>query len=236
LARELIESGWSLKSIQRQIVLSRTYRLSSRINPENQSSDPGNRWLWRQSRQRLDAETVRDALLAAAGVLDRAQRGEHPFPAKDQWNFTQHAPFEAVYDSNRRSVYLMQQRLKRHPLLALFDGPDPNASTAQRLPTTTPLQALFFMNDPQVHDLASQFAERVIRESADDSRRLDQAFGLLYCRLPTDIERAAVREHLARVRAKVRASGITLDAEETRHCWNSLARVLLCANEFIYVD
>ena len=87
----------------------------------------------------------RDTLLALGGNLDRTPGGSHPFPPVSQWSYTQHAPFAAVYDTNRRSVYLMTQRLKRHPFLALFDGADTNASTARRIPTTVPPQALFFM-------------------------------------------------------------------------------------------
>src|SRR5204863_398311 len=77
-----------------------------------------------------------------------------PFPAVSTWNYTQHNPFKAVYHHDRRSVYLMTQRIARHPYLALFDGPDTNASTARRVSSTTPLQALFLLNDPFVHRLA----------------------------------------------------------------------------------
>src|SRR5207342_1510539 len=99
-------------------------------------------------RRRLSAEEIRDAILAVSGELDSTPAREHPFPSPISWGYTQHNPFIAVYDDNKRSVYLMTQRLKRHPFLALFDGADTNASTPSRGATTVPTQALFLMNDP----------------------------------------------------------------------------------------
>ena len=93
-------------------------------------------------RRRLSAEEIRDSILAVSGELDPTPGTEHPFPSPISWGYTQHGPFSAVYDHNKRSVYLMTQRLKRHPFLALFDGADPNATTAERLGTTVPTQAL----------------------------------------------------------------------------------------------
>ena len=130
----------------------------------NARIDVANDFLWRFDRRRLDAESIRDTLLVVGGNLDRTPGGAHPFPAMAAWNFTQHNPFKAVYDSDRRSVYLMTQRIQRHPYLALFDGPDTNASTAVRLTSTTPLQALFLMNDPFVHEQAKRFAARLLAE------------------------------------------------------------------------
>ncbi len=109
--------------------------------------DAGNTLLWRYSQRRLSAEEIRDSLLAACGRLDLTKGAAHPFPPESTWGFSQHAPFNANYDTNHRSVYLMVQRNRRHPFLGLFDGADPNASTAQRQSTIVPPQALYFMND-----------------------------------------------------------------------------------------
>jgi hypothetical protein len=236
LASELLRSGWSLKALHREILLSSVYQLSSTSEPRHAAIDPANELLWHHPRRRLDAESIRDAVLAISSELDQTTGGAHPFPPQDQWRFSQHAPFVAVYPTSRRSVYLMQQRLKKHPFLALFDGPDANVSTASRLPTTTPIQSLFWMNDPWMHEQSERFAQRIVREAADDVQRLERAFGLLYARPPRDAEREIALAHLAQARAKVRAAGITLDADETRLCWCSLARVLLASNEFLYVD
>ncbi len=124
LAMRFQQSGWSIKAMQRLIMLSATYRQASgRDGP----ADPENRLLSHFPRRRLDAESIRDAMLMLGGNLDRSPGGPHPFPPVAQWSFTQHNPFSAVYDTPKRSVYLMTARLKRHPYLALFDGPDTNA-------------------------------------------------------------------------------------------------------------
>ena len=85
-----------------------------------------------------------------------------PAPPQTEWKFTQHNPFKAVYETPRRSIYLMTQRITRHPFLAIFDGADPATSTGARLTTTTPVQALYLLNDPFVHEQSKRFAARVL--------------------------------------------------------------------------
>jgi hypothetical protein len=223
LAKRFVESGWSLKAMHRLIMLSRTYQMSSREDESNAQVDVGNEYLWRFNRRRLDAESIRDTLLKVSGALDCGPGGAHPFPDASTWNFTQHNPFKAVYDHNKRSVYLMQQRIARHPYLGLFDGADTNSSTAKRLNSTTLLQALYLMNDPFVHGLTRKFAARLLAEGSDDSARIERAFQLLFARPPSEEERAMVREYLARVRP-------------TQRAWESVTRALWMSNEFVYVD
>jgi hypothetical protein len=244
LARRFIESGWSIKAMHRLILTSRTYRLASSGRPEQDKIDPSNVYLWRHGRRRLDAEAIRDSLLAISGELDPSMGAAHPFPPQDQWNFTQHAPFDAVYETNRRSVYLMQQRLKRHSLLALFDGADPNASTAERAATTTPVQALFWLNDPFVHDRADKVAElvhgsSVTPVSAADAdatdARLRELFLRILARGPTVEETRLGRAHLQSFSAHLGVAGVPGEQHE-RRAWASLTRALWGANEFLYVD
>ena len=99
--------------------------------------------------------------------------GPHPFPPARTWGFTQHTPFQAVYDHNRRSLYLMTQRIRRHPFLGLFDGADASSSTPERHTTTVPTQALFFLNDPFIHARASSLAQR-LSSLADDRARQER--------------------------------------------------------------
>ncbi len=228
LAGRFIAEGWSIKSLHRLIVLSRTYQLASTDDEANASIDVGNSYLWHFPRHRLDAESIRDTLLSLGGNLDRSVGGPHPFPPVSSWNFTQHNPFKAVYDTNRRSVYLMTQRIQRHPFLALFDGPDTNASTARRITSTTPLQGLFLMNDPFVHEQAKRFAARLLAAAKDDGARIDQAYALAFGRAPTTEERSAITQHLDRVREKLKG--------DTTKAWESVARALFLSNEFVYVD
>ncbi|MGH9847229.1 MAG: PSD1 and planctomycete cytochrome C domain-containing protein, partial [Blastocatellia bacterium] len=152
LASKFIESGWSVKSMHRLIMLSHTYQLASRRGEDALARDANNELLSSFPRRRLDAEAIRDTLLVLGGNLDTTPAGPHPFPPQSEWKFTQHRPFRAVYDSERRSVYLMTQRIQRHPYLAIFDGADPSASTPVRTTSTTPLQALYLLNDAFVHE------------------------------------------------------------------------------------
>ncbi|HSM76836.1 MAG TPA: DUF1553 domain-containing protein, partial [Bryobacteraceae bacterium] len=142
LAMQFMEGNWSQKSMHRLIMLSRTYQLAGRQSAEGREHDPANELLSAFPRRRLDAESIRDTLLALGGNLASPPGGPHPFPPQTEWGFTQHHPFKAVYDTQCRSVYLMTQRIQRHPYLAIFDGPDPSASTPLRVASTTPLQAL----------------------------------------------------------------------------------------------
>src|SRR4029077_13772474 len=157
-----VDSGWSIKALHRLILLSRTYQLSSSHDEANAVRDPGNRWYWRFDRRRLDAEAIRDTMLALSGKLDLSRPGPHPFPPMDKWTWTQHNPFKEVYPSDHRSVYLMTQRLQRNPFLAIFDGPDTNLTPAARSSSTVPLQALFFLNSPFFQEQAKGFARRII--------------------------------------------------------------------------
>ena len=234
LAGEFIASGWSVKSLHRLIMSSRTYQLSSVDDEANLAVDPGNRWRWRYSRRSLDAESIRDAMLAVSGRLDRKVPESHPFPEVDTWAFTIHNPFHAVYDSNHRSVYLMVQRNRRHPYLALFDAADPNQSIATRQPTTTPTQALFLMNSPFVYEASDGFARRVVSMSGDDQAKMRWAFETAHGQIPED---AVVHDAIAFVSAyREKLAGSEATGERDIAAWSALARVLLTSNACLYVD
>ena len=226
LASRFTEEKFSLKAMHRLVMLSRTYRQASGENETNAKLDVANDSLWRFDKRRLDAESIRDSLLVVGGNLDRTPGGAHPFPDPKTWNFTQHNPFKAVYDTNRRSVYVMAQRFQRHPFFALFDGADTNASTDRRLTSTTPLQALYLMNDPFVHAQAKRFAARIRGEATDDPTRINRSYLLLFGRPPTDAEATTAVEYLAKVGEKAGGG----------RAWESLSRALFLSNEFVYVD
>jgi hypothetical protein len=264
LARRFIDSGWSVKAMHRLILHSATYQQSSRVPVKSESvisrsvlsgsvgvpSDsldtdllitdslntaPDNTLLARFPRLRLDAEQIRDALLAVSGDLERAPAGPHPFPPAHTWNFSQHIQFNAVYETRHRSVYLMQQRIAKHPFLAAFDGADANASTAERGVSTTPLQALFLMNDPFAHAQAERFAQRLLRESPTDPERIHRAHLLAFGR-PARAD--DIREGLAYVHAfrKKLADTGRAAGQCVLQAWSSYARALLGSNEFLFVD
>lgn len=235
LASTFIDNGWSIKSMHRLIMLSRTYQLASRRSEEAISRDPNNELLASFPRRRIDAEAMRDTLLVLGGNLDTTRAGPHPFPPQPEWNFTQHNPFKAVYDTNKRSVYLMTQRIQRHPYMAVFDGADPAASTPVRTATTTPLQALYLLNDRFVHDQSQRFAERLLFEADDDNGRLIRAYQLALGRPPTPDELDRSRSFLVAVSERLRAEG----SSETRvapEAWHAMARVIFRLNELVYID
>ena len=219
LATKFMDCGWSVKAMHRLILLSAAYQ---------QGSQPGGGF----PRRRLDAEEIRDTYLALAGELDRTPNYGHPFPSEDLWAFSQHDPFRGIYDSPKRSVYLMVQRHQRHPFLSLFDGADPNSSTAQRNASTVPTQALWFLNAPFFHDRAEAFAMRLFSQR-DDAQRLALAYRLCLQRTPTELEARSATAFLAAYSRENTGA----PARECAHAsWSAYARVLLSCNELLYLD
>jgi Protein of unknown function (DUF1553)/Protein of unknown function (DUF1549)/Planctomycete cytochrome C len=235
LAARFVASGWSIKTIQREILCSQTYQLSSDLDRHDVAIDPDDRWLWRFPRQRLDAESIRDAMLAVAGTLELARPGAHPFPPIETWRWTQHDAFKAVYTSSHRSVYLMTQRLLKHPYLSIFDGPDTNVSTEARARSTVPLQALYLMNNPFVQQQAAALARRLIAASSDRALRIVLIHELAWSRPPTCEEQDRATKFLRMSLAALESAGVPPGTRE-HEAWTSLARVMLTANEFLYID
>ena len=129
----------------------------------------------------------------------------------------------------------MTQLLKRHPFLALFDGPDTNVSTDTRTSSTVPLQALFLRNNRWVHEQAEGLAHRVLTRSSDAVARVSLTFELTWGRPASRDEVQTALGYVERYRDELRQSGVMGEAQEVQ-AWASLARILLAANEFIYVD
>ncbi|MFO1019240.1 MAG: DUF1553 domain-containing protein [Planctomycetales bacterium] len=188
LADKFMSQGWSVKQLHREILLSKTYRLSSRMAAAQQAKDPANQWYWRFPRKRLEAEAIRDSLLFVSGRLDLARPGVHPFPPIKEWNWTQHKPFKEVYPSQHRSVYLMTQRLQRHPFLGLFDAPDTNTTTEKRTSSTVPLQALYLMNNAEMKGDAEAFAVLIRKNGTTTAERMNWAYQRAFGRPATEDE------------------------------------------------
>jgi hypothetical protein len=235
LAAYFVENGWSIKAMHRLILYSKTYQRGSSYDETDSAKDPANKFLWRFDRRRLDAEAIRDAILSATEQLDLSRPGEQPFPPIEKWNWTQHNPFKAVYESHHRSIYLMTQRLVRHPYLGLFDAPDGNTTTDVRTDSTVPLQALYLMNNKFVQDQSAAFGARLIRTSANWEERIKLGVGLAWSREPEPVEVNRAKEFLQSCQEELARAGAT-DKERELESWASYARVLLTANEFVYVD
>ena len=236
LACRFREGRFSVKALHRLMMNSATYRRSSRLDPRAVTVDPDARMLWRFNRRRLSAEEIRDAMMFVSGDLDQSPGGAHPFPAESSWTFSQHGPFYGLYPSKRRSVYLMQQRLKRHPFLALFDGADPNVSTSRRELTTVPTQSLYLMNSGFVHEQSGRLARRVLAElpaDADENAVLQRGWKLVLSRPGTMDELREGRQFLA---AYAAALDEGQNEQRGQLALAALFRTLMTRNEFLFVD
>ncbi len=231
LAAEFVEKGWSVKALHRTIMLSAAYQQASGTREDSAKLDANNDLYWRFDRRRLSAEELRDSLLAASGQLDRKPAESHPFPPESAWGYTQHVPFSTFFETDKRSVYLVGVRNRRHPFLGLFDGADPNATTPQRQTTTVPTQALYFLNDPFFHLQAAQLA--ALAMTKPDAARLDELFRVALQRLPTKKDRDFATAFLDRYATSLTD---TPAADRAKVAWAALARILLASNEFLFVE
>jgi len=220
LARELADGGWSLKRLHRTILLSSTYRQSAAASPEALHADPENRLLSRANRMRLEAEAVRDALLAVSGLLDGAMGGPGVFPSIPAEALEGAAGWKAgpPEAGRRRSLYIFARRNLRFPLLETFDLPDSNLSCPDRGRSTTATQALSLLNSEEVSEASRALASKLEAASADAGERVRLAFRLTLGRQPTSAELDLSRDFLER-------SPLV-----------ELCRGLFNANEFVYVD
>jgi hypothetical protein len=235
LASEFVRSNWSLKHLHRLIMNSRTYQLSSQDSALASQRDPENRSYWKFTRRSLSAEELRDSMLQLSGQLKAERPAGHPFPDVNGWAYTIHNPFQAVYDSNHRSVYLMLQRNQRHPYLALFDAADPNQSAAVRLVSTTPTQSLYLMNSTFVNQQCQGFAARILSSSDEDERRIAWGLEASSGQLPTTSDIEEARQFLEVYQQKLTEVNGQGGNEATTK-WAAFARVLLNSNSFLFVD
>ncbi len=208
LASELIRNGWRLKPIHKLILMSETYRVGESDSVENRAIDPENRYLWRRRPRRLEAEIVRDNALATSGLLDTTLFG----------------PGTLDESTVRRSIYFTIKRSAPVPVLQLFDAPDTLSSLGSRPVTTTPSQALVFLNDPNFRRMAEGFARRIL----DRDDRVGSAYEIAFGRSPTARERELGEGFLTE---QIRSHGG--DAEKAL---TDFALALMSTNEFIYID
>ncbi len=209
LARRLIDSGWSLKSLVREIVLSHTFRMSSEYQSECHAVDPENRWLWRANRRRLDPESFRDAMLSAAQALDVSPMLSTVDYLGDQATAVGSNPVRRRTDFPCRSVYLPVIRNDLPELFEIFDFANPHTTTGMRPNTTVPTQGLFMLNDEVVMDSAKSTAQRLLSSAptGDRAARIDLMYELILGATPTDVERETLERALAQFEEKFRTEG-----------------------------
>ena len=203
LAAKFMESGWSMKAMHREILLSAVYQQGNAENPVFAVKDPDNRLLWKFNRKRLDAEALRDSMLYVAGTLDEAPAGQ----AK---------PIDET--NHKRTLYGYISRKKLDNLLTLFDFPNPNQTSEQRVATNVPLQRLFLLNSPIMLNVVKEMVKRL--EATPEHRRIEETYRLLFSRAPKPAERQLGDSYVAR----------GADA------WPEYLQVLLSSNEFLHVN
>jgi mono/diheme cytochrome c family protein len=239
LAADLVAHGWKLKRLHRLIVLSATYREG---NSPDVTADPDNRLLGRMRPRRLEAEALRDAMLAVSGTLNAEMYGpsvKAPIPADAMVARNLKTPYpKDIPDGpavHRRGVYLFHKRVIPLPLFQAFDAPDAQQCTGRRNVTTVAPQALALLNDPFVRARAGDFAARLFSEAGNDpARQVDRAYRLAFGRPPTDDERGAGVEFLARRERDRSARDPKGDARKLALA--DYCQALFGLNEFVYVD
>ncbi len=213
LAVDFAESGWDVKRMIRQLVLSRTYRQSSKLQPQRAKLDPENLLLSRAPRFRLQGEFIRDQALAVSGLLvdELGGPGVKPYQPPNIWNEVSlngglRYPQDKGAKLYRRSLYTYWKRSAPMPNMVIFDAPTREKCVVQRARTNTPLQALVTLNDPQFVEAARVFAQRLIQAESDAAKRIDLGFRLATARLATEREKSVLAGILADQRKRFQAN------------------------------
>jgi hypothetical protein len=222
LAHELKKNGYHLKHLHRLMVNSNAYRQSSAPQAAGMASDADNRLVWRKSPVRLDAESLRDAMLFVSGKLNKQMGGPgfRDVTLRPLDGTTYYTPFDKEDPAlNRRTIYRFSPRGRRSPILDAFDCPDPSTAAPRRSVTTTPLQALTLLNNAFALRMAKGFAARLLKESGEDApAQVERAYSLAYGRLPEEEEKGL---------------SVSLVSE---HGLGALCRVLFNSNEFVVIE
>jgi hypothetical protein len=257
LAVKFRAGGWSVKKLIREIVLSHTYQLSSTFDEKSFAVDPENALVWRMSKRRLDAESIRDAILAASGQLDLrapigspiAERGDGPIGQFRQFpnaGVPENVLVEAGAHSTARSVYLPIARGLLPDALAVFDFPDPDFVSGSRETTNVPAQALFLLNSPFVASAARKLGERVMSAypgaanggagAANLAERVQLAYRLVFSRAPSEAEQQAAFNFFAKFPAAPAAGDVrAISIDAATAAWTSFCRVLFASVEFRFL-
>lgn len=211
LAIQFTENNWSVKSLIRKIVLSRTYQLSSQITHEN---DPENRLFGRANRKRLEAEAIRDTVLRISGQFDPT-RGGPTIRKAGQYDLNYQ------FESSRRSIYVPWFRNSMLPLFEVFDAPNPNLVVGRRPTTNLPTQALFLMNSPFIREQSQLTAKRLLAEKAT----ITDIYQLILSRPPSESELTTTQTFLA-----------SFPPDEQAEAWTQLTQTLFATVDFRFID
>jgi Protein of unknown function (DUF1553)/Protein of unknown function (DUF1549)/Planctomycete cytochrome C len=245
LASELVDGNWHLKRLHKAMVMSKTYQQSSQHPQHTELSiaDPGNGLLWRSHRGRLDAESLRDAILFTSDQLETTLGGpsfKAPIDSEALEGLSMKGKAYTASPKNktlRRSLYMYHKRSLMVPFMTTFDICDTTMPTGRREATVVATQALAMLNSDWVHDQCRVFANRVISYASTTAERIDTAWKLALGRLPSDRERKSAEVHLQKQADRlVHPIWDPNLGNAELLAWASLCHVLINTNEFIYVD
>ena len=237
LAIRFMEDGWSVKKLIRSIMLSRVYQMGSDHDVANYAADPENRYRWRMTQRRLDAEAIRDATLAVSGTLNVypvdgspvARAGEGREGLITLFRDTNSKPYPY------RSIYMPIVRDQLPEALTVFDFPDASLVNGERDTTNVPGQALFFMNNPAVLNAADAFAARVAAHPGTSAERMAYAYQLAFSRAPTEAEKTAIRNFWNQFPAKVSQSRNEREKAQLTTL-SAFCQSLIASAEFRYLN
>ena len=227
LATRLVEQKWSIKSMVREIMLSRTYQLSSEYEDELYHSDPDNRLFGRMHHRRLDAEAIRDTILFVSGQLDLRPGKGSVLQEIGNTNIGQNTRIQAELRSGpnkKRAVYQPVVRNLAPDFMKTFDFAESSIIVGRRDITTVPTQALLLMNSKAINNHAGRLAERILKEADDRPERLKCAFNLTLCREPHSAEREQFFAFMDEI------------SDDEREQWTLACQTLFASAEFRYLE
>jgi hypothetical protein len=231
LASRLVESGWSIKSLIREIVLSRTFAMRSQFQESGHRLDPENQWLWRAHRRRIDPESMRDAMFFAAGKLDLTPMDSSVWYLGDQATAVGANKNRRRTDFPNRSVYLPVIRNDLPEVFEVFDFTDPHVATGARPKTTVATQGLFMLNDAMVMELAEDTARRAI--STPRAGRLDRVFESICNREPNTTERKKLLTFLDSAQEQLQEEQV--EGKELKS-WSMLCHAIFSLSRFHFIE
>ena len=235
LAKRFVEQDWSIKAMHRLIMLSSAYQMSSASNPDALRVDPENRLIWRINVRRIEAESIRDALLAVSSALDLSTGGKALQLKNREFVFNHTSKDATRYEGYRRSLYQPIIRNHLYDVFELFDFPDPAVENGDRTATTIAPQALFMMNSDLVLEAAERLADELLHDKAlNDAERLERAYLKSYGRPPIELEIVRGLEFIAQSAFDIEPKASAASPRRSR-AWQDLCQVILAANEFVYV-
>ena len=231
LAARFEKNNWSMKQLIREIMLSRTYQLSTQFDAKNFKIDPENRLVWRMNHRRLDAESLRDSILAASGNLNRKA---YVGSLVQKYGEAQVRNASGQGDFSHRSVYLPIIRGHVPEILTIFDFPEASIMGGRRDVSTVPTQALYFLNSSFVNQQSKQMAKRVMESGTDPTDRVELAYKLALSREPSSKEKINAQKFFALLQQSDNSDSGKKQSESD--IWTYFCQSLLCTAEFRYLD